>query len=154
MIAICLQTGDKWQSKTLFLAIFDLRSPIVKSIFDCHFPVCYPANSFCPENVVCFLCMLHIFKTLFRLDFLWKQTLGFLIKLLSRLTCVQIVCNKDYIVHKQMREQMFWLVGKELTTIFKFVGLPAYLRSELAYPQTPNASSEIAYALAQNWHML
>ena len=28
-IAICRQCGDKWQSKTLFLLIFDLRSPIV-----------------------------------------------------------------------------------------------------------------------------
>ena len=28
-IAICRQCGDKWQSKTLFLTIFDLRSSIV-----------------------------------------------------------------------------------------------------------------------------
>ena len=28
-------TGNKWQSKTLFLAIFDLHSSIVKSFFDC-----------------------------------------------------------------------------------------------------------------------
>ena len=28
-------TGDKWQSKTLFLAIFDPRSSIIKSVFDC-----------------------------------------------------------------------------------------------------------------------
>ena len=27
---------DKWQSKTLFLAIFDPRSSIVKVVFDCH----------------------------------------------------------------------------------------------------------------------
>ena len=33
--------GDKWQSKTLFLAIFDPRSSIVKSIFDCHLPSVY-----------------------------------------------------------------------------------------------------------------
>ena len=31
-------TGDKWQSKTRFLAIFDPRSSIVKSIFYCHLP--------------------------------------------------------------------------------------------------------------------
>ena len=36
MIAICRQTGDKWQSKTLFPAILDLRLSLVKSIFDCH----------------------------------------------------------------------------------------------------------------------
>ena len=31
-------TGDKWQSKTLFLLIFDLHSLIVDSIFDCRLP--------------------------------------------------------------------------------------------------------------------
>ena len=34
-IAICRLTGDKWQSKTLFLAIFDQHSLTVKSVFDC-----------------------------------------------------------------------------------------------------------------------
>ena len=29
LIAICRQLGDKWQSKTLFLMIFDLLSSIV-----------------------------------------------------------------------------------------------------------------------------
>ena len=38
LIAICRLTGDKWQSKTLKLLIFDLRSTIVKSVFDCHLP--------------------------------------------------------------------------------------------------------------------
>ena len=37
-IAICRPIGDKWQSKTLFLAIFDPRSSIVKSVFDCRLP--------------------------------------------------------------------------------------------------------------------
>ena len=37
-IAICRPTGDKWQSKTLFLAIFDPRSSIVKSVVDCRLP--------------------------------------------------------------------------------------------------------------------
>ena len=32
-IAICGPTGDKCQSKTLFLAIFDPHSLIVKSVF-------------------------------------------------------------------------------------------------------------------------
>ena len=35
-IAICPPTGDKWQSKTLFLAIFYLYSSIVKSVLDCR----------------------------------------------------------------------------------------------------------------------
>ena len=35
-IAVCRQTGYKWQSKTLFLVIFDPRSSIVKDVFDCH----------------------------------------------------------------------------------------------------------------------
>ena len=44
---IILSTNvDKWQSKTLFLAIFDRRSTIVKSVFDCRLPgvciVCAP----------------------------------------------------------------------------------------------------------------
>ena len=38
LIVICRLTGDKWQSKTLFLAIFDLCLLIVKSIFVCRLP--------------------------------------------------------------------------------------------------------------------
>ena len=38
LIAICRPIGDKWQSKTLFLAIFDPHSSIVKSLFDCRLP--------------------------------------------------------------------------------------------------------------------
>ena len=34
LIAICHLISDKWQSKTLFLVIFDLRSSIVKSVLD------------------------------------------------------------------------------------------------------------------------
>ena len=34
-IAICPLTGDKWQLKTLILAISDPHSTIVKSVFDC-----------------------------------------------------------------------------------------------------------------------
>ena len=36
LIAICRPTGDKWQSKTMFLTSFDPRSSIVKSVFDRH----------------------------------------------------------------------------------------------------------------------
>ena len=35
LIVIC---RDKWQSKTVFLAIFDPHSSIVKSFFDCRLP--------------------------------------------------------------------------------------------------------------------
>ena len=35
-IAICRPTGDKWQSKPLFLAIFDPRLSILKSVFGCQ----------------------------------------------------------------------------------------------------------------------
>ena len=35
LIAICRPTGDKWQSKTLFLAIFDPCS-LILSVFDCR----------------------------------------------------------------------------------------------------------------------
>ena len=38
LIAICRHTGDKWQSKTLFLSIFSPRSSIVDSVFDCCLP--------------------------------------------------------------------------------------------------------------------
>ena len=43
-IAICHLIGDKWQSKTLFLAIFDPHSLIVKSMFDCHLPSVFLVN--------------------------------------------------------------------------------------------------------------
>ena len=33
LIAICRPTGDKWQSKTLFLSIFDPRSSIVEKLY-------------------------------------------------------------------------------------------------------------------------
>ena len=39
--AICRQTGDKWHSKTQFLAIFDPCSSIFKSIFDCRLSSVY-----------------------------------------------------------------------------------------------------------------
>ena len=35
-IAICRPIDDKWQSKTLFLAILDPHSSIVMSVFDCR----------------------------------------------------------------------------------------------------------------------
>ena len=37
-IAICRPTGDKWQSKTLFLSIFYRHSSIVDNVFDCRLP--------------------------------------------------------------------------------------------------------------------
>ena len=37
-IAICHPTGDKCQSKTLFLSIFYLRSSIVDNVFDYRLP--------------------------------------------------------------------------------------------------------------------
>ena len=39
-IAICRQLGDKWQSKTLSLAIFDLHSSIVLTFSIAAYPVC------------------------------------------------------------------------------------------------------------------
>ena len=38
-IAICCQCGDKWQSKTLFLLIFDQRSSIVLAFLIAAYPV-------------------------------------------------------------------------------------------------------------------
>ena len=41
LIAICRHTGEKWQSKTLFLSIFDQCSSIGYSVFDCRLPCVY-----------------------------------------------------------------------------------------------------------------
>ena len=38
-IAICRQLGDKWQSKSLFLTRFDLRSSIVLTFTIAAYPV-------------------------------------------------------------------------------------------------------------------
>ena len=38
LIAICHNTGDKWQSKTLFLLFFDPRSSVVA--YWCEFDLC------------------------------------------------------------------------------------------------------------------
>ena len=40
LIAICRQSGDKWQSKTLFLTIFDLRLSMVLTFSIAAYPVC------------------------------------------------------------------------------------------------------------------
>ena len=37
-IDICRPTGDKWQSKTLFLSIFDQRLLVVDYVFPCRLP--------------------------------------------------------------------------------------------------------------------
>ena len=44
-IVICRQSGDKWQSKTLFLTIFDLRSAIVPTFSIVAYPVWVPKTS-------------------------------------------------------------------------------------------------------------
>ena len=45
-IVICRQSGDKWQSKTLFLTIFDLRSSIVLTFSIAAYPVWYCTSRF------------------------------------------------------------------------------------------------------------
>ena len=44
VIANCRPTGDKWQSKTLFLSIFRPRSSIVDYVFDCRLPGVFQGN--------------------------------------------------------------------------------------------------------------
>ena len=59
---LILSTGDKWQSKTLFLAIFYPRPLIVKSIFDCRLPSVLRAFYNCgsrQENII----LLHVNHT-------------------------------------------------------------------------------------------
>ena len=46
LIAICRQSDDKCQWKTLFLSIFDPRSSIVKSVFDSQLPSVHPFKPF------------------------------------------------------------------------------------------------------------
>ena len=60
-IAICHPTGDKWQSKTLFLAIFDPRSSIVKSVFNCRLPdvILAPPNGVIWQEVQSFRIVQH-----------------------------------------------------------------------------------------------
>ena len=41
LIAICRQCGDKWQSKTLFQTIFDLRSSKVLAFSIAAYMACY-----------------------------------------------------------------------------------------------------------------
>ena len=48
-IAICRQCDDKWQSKTLFLAIFDLRSSIVFAFSIAAYPVCIYHHKVCMD---------------------------------------------------------------------------------------------------------
>ena len=40
-IAIYRHTGNKWESKTLFLSIFDPHSSIVDNVLDCRLPGVY-----------------------------------------------------------------------------------------------------------------
>ena len=40
LIAICRQSGDKWQSKTLFLTILDLHSSILLPFSIAAYPMC------------------------------------------------------------------------------------------------------------------
>ena len=45
--AICRHTGDKWQSKTWFLSIFDPHLSIVDNVFDYCLPgVCIQITKF------------------------------------------------------------------------------------------------------------
>ena len=41
----------------------------------------YPATIFCPENVACFLHLLHVFKCISDYICSWKQTIWTLIRL-------------------------------------------------------------------------
>ena len=47
LIDICHPTGDKWQSKTLFPATFDLCLSIVESIFNCCLSGVVFVNRYC-----------------------------------------------------------------------------------------------------------
>ena len=44
--AICRSTGDKWQSKTLFLSIFIRVRRLLTTFSIAAYPVCYPLGCF------------------------------------------------------------------------------------------------------------
>ena len=50
LIAISRQTGDKWQSKTLFLSIFHQRLSIVDSVFHCQLSGVMPEDNHLPTG--------------------------------------------------------------------------------------------------------
>ena len=52
-IAICRQSGDKWQSKSLFLTIFDLRSSMVLTFSIAAYPLWYSCHVNCMPNEFC-----------------------------------------------------------------------------------------------------
>ena len=66
-IAICRHTGDKWQSKTLFLSIFDPHSSIFDRVFDCHLPDVYLVD-FLNSSTVKF-CMLFCHLIFFKIKY-------------------------------------------------------------------------------------
>ena len=56
-IVICRQSGDKWQSKTLLVKIFDLRPSIVLTFPIAAYPVCKHKSEILPCDVlICTLC--------------------------------------------------------------------------------------------------
>ena len=54
-------TGDKWQSKTLFLSIYDLRSSIVLTFSIAAYPVCLGLHTINKIDVVIKLLEFRIF---------------------------------------------------------------------------------------------
>ena len=61
LIAICRPTGSKWQSKTLFLLIFDRHSLIVDNVFDCHLPGVIIIAFYTLYDVLCFMLSANFF---------------------------------------------------------------------------------------------
>ena len=54
LIAISRPTGNKWQSKTLFLMIFDSPSGIVKRVLDCRLPSVIKGSQDYRDRTSCF----------------------------------------------------------------------------------------------------
>ena len=52
-VAICRHTGDKWQSKTQFLLIFDPRLSIVDYVFMCRLPGVIRVKTWVRSNITC-----------------------------------------------------------------------------------------------------
>ena len=101
LIAICRLTGNKWQSKTLFLAIFDQLSSIVKSIFDCRLFRVYLLYLYAKflHLPVYFTCMLNLdmleFPNWFNLN---KQCRLMKCRILGYFVWVFTVCQSTHFI--------------------------------------------------------
>ena len=118
LIAICRPTGDKWQTKTLFLLNFYPNLLIVKSVFDCRLPgVCMILKNF--KN----LCQTLVLVRFHNLHLMVLQVRN---KNLIFLFLIQNICwtvsMRPFFEHPK---QMSKLMGKKIFTILQLFSYPS-----------------------------